>query len=318
MTFSEDHSEINASQDSLNFDASSFKQPTFWSHEETKLLIALRQERNALFLSMKRPRKLWAEIATHLQTRGFDKSSEQCHQKWKNMLRSFREVEEYNGKVGPTEKKKCSFYDEISDFYNKTRFDSPKPSEVDDRVTPESEGKIDTPDTLPSSFSDFQNGSHVTRVFDTMSLSSTNIGCSISIPNTLNQAKPGSNGTTRTKRPPDSILTPLHNKLLRIRQEGFDASIPPEKLLDELRLLTEQRNSLSTPYGSPFPHKSKQRSHISSGGQLNPGSKEDMERFFSFYREQTLRMNTGAEKARENFRYTLEVIENLAKNFADK
>ncbi|KAK9679668.1 hypothetical protein K7432_016192, partial [Basidiobolus ranarum] len=227
------------------------------------------------------------------------------------------EVEEYNGKVGPTEKKKCSFYDEISDFYNKTRFDSPKPSEVDDRVTPESEGKIDTPDTLPSSLSDFQNGSHGARVFDTMS-PSTNIGCSISVPNTLNQAKPSGNSTARPKRPSDSVLTPLHNKLLRIQQEGFDSSIPPEKLLDEFRLLAEQRSSLSTPYGSPFPHKSKQRSHITGEGQMNTGSKEDVERFFSFYREQTLRMNTGAEKARENFRYTLEVIENLAKNFADK
>ncbi|ORX78263.1 hypothetical protein K493DRAFT_103861 [Basidiobolus meristosporus CBS 931.73] len=144
MTLSEEHTEINASHDSLNFDASNFKQPTFWSHEETKLLIVLRQEKNALFLSMKRPRKLWAEIAAVLQTRGFDKSSEQCHQKWKNMLRSFREVEEYNAKVGPTEKKKCSFYDEISEFYLKTRFDSPKPSDHDERVSPDSEGKAES------------------------------------------------------------------------------------------------------------------------------------------------------------------------------
>ncbi|ORY00408.1 hypothetical protein K493DRAFT_405904 [Basidiobolus meristosporus CBS 931.73] len=181
MTFTE-HTEVNASQDSLNFDASNFKQPTFWSHEETKLLITLRQERNALFISMKRPRKLWAEIATVLQTRGFDKSSEQCHQKWKNMLRSFREVEEYNSKAGPTEKKKCSFYDEISDYYSKTRFDSPKPSEIDERVSPDSEDKVDLADSLSQSISEVRNLSHSAPTFGTIpSPVGPNTGVSISL-----------------------------------------------------------------------------------------------------------------------------------------
>ncbi|KAK9695031.1 hypothetical protein K7432_013180 [Basidiobolus ranarum] len=325
MTLSEDHAEINTSHDSLNFDTSNFKQPTFWSHEETKLLIILRQERNALFLSMKRPRKLWAEIAAVLQTRGFDKSSEQCHQKWKNMLRSFREVDEYNSKVIPAEKKKCSFYDEISDFYNKTRFDSPKPSDADDRVSPDSEGKVDISDTPLSSHSDFQNHSLSVPVFDTTSSpSNISIGSSISISNSHNHPKAASNGTARPKRSSDGILTPLHSKAMRIQQEDFDASIPQEKLLNEFRLLTDHHNSLNTAYHSPLPQKFNSGSHTSNGASelnedmVNSGSKEDMERFFNFYREQSLRMNTGAEKARENFRYTLEVIENLAKDFAEK
>ncbi|KAJ1985650.1 hypothetical protein H4R33_003861 [Dimargaris cristalligena] len=92
---------------------SDIKTITVWGHEETKLLVTLRNQLNWEFVVKKRNKVLWQQIAQELRKASYDKTWVQCQHKWKNMARVYKETSDYNVRVPLREQRACPFHREI-------------------------------------------------------------------------------------------------------------------------------------------------------------------------------------------------------------
>ncbi|GAB1608305.1 uncharacterized protein LOC115213045 [Argonauta hians] len=95
---------------------SEFKKDAYqWNEQSTRLFIELYKHYHELFLQPNIKKKnLWEEISKKMLEYGFEISARQCENKWKSLKLSFKKVEEYNRNSGL--KRKCSFYDEVSEI----------------------------------------------------------------------------------------------------------------------------------------------------------------------------------------------------------
>ncbi|KAG7553749.1 Homeobox-like domain superfamily [Arabidopsis suecica] len=64
-----------------------------WSIEETKELLAIREELDQTFMETKRNKLLWEVVAAKMADKGFVRSAEQCKSKWKNLVTRYKACE---------------------------------------------------------------------------------------------------------------------------------------------------------------------------------------------------------------------------------
>eukprot|EP00898_Chlorokybus_atmophyticus_P004783 jgi/Chlat1/5305/Chrsp35S05246 len=78
-----------------------------WEMSETRFLIQLRSTLAKEFTTVKRNKALWEQIASRMAERGYHRTADQCHMKWKNLVARYKEAK--NGK----DRKVCPFYEEM-------------------------------------------------------------------------------------------------------------------------------------------------------------------------------------------------------------
>ncbi|XP_019438322.1 PREDICTED: trihelix transcription factor GT-4-like isoform X2 [Lupinus angustifolius] len=88
------------------------KRAETWVHDETRNLIALRREMDALFNTSKSNKHLWDQISAKMRENGFDRSPAMCTDKWRNLLKEFKKAKHQDncGNV------KMSCYKEIDEI----------------------------------------------------------------------------------------------------------------------------------------------------------------------------------------------------------
>lgn len=93
-----------------------FKKDAYqWNEQSTRIFIELYKHHHELFMQPNIKKKnLWEEISKKMLDYDYEISARQCENKWKSLKLSFKKVEEYNRQSGL--KRKCSFYDEISEI----------------------------------------------------------------------------------------------------------------------------------------------------------------------------------------------------------
>ncbi|ORX97278.1 hypothetical protein K493DRAFT_314159 [Basidiobolus meristosporus CBS 931.73] len=294
---------------------SSNKQQTFWSYEETKLFIQLREEKNNLFNSMKRTKQLWREIVSSLQAHGYVKTIEQCQQKWKNLQRAFRETEEYNAKPGVTDKRKCLFYDELAPLLADSQYARAKSCEPSSK----SNQNAAQSSSQPNSQSNSQTGTPQATVSS----------ISIVTEGVVSASEDGevAHVNTKPKRQAESQLTPLATKaphLLPELESIHDNEDEPMESFDsilkdgEADFTTEPLSITDT---DSAPAQNLPRSGSASGTPSRVPSitsKADIDKYLNFFREQSARMSAESEKAREIYRFTMETMEKMLRDFTEK
>lgn len=73
---------------SVNIDTSDrFPQ---WSIQETKEFLMIRAELDRTFMETKRNKLLWEVTSTKMKEKGYNRSSEQCKCKWKNLVTRYK------------------------------------------------------------------------------------------------------------------------------------------------------------------------------------------------------------------------------------
>ncbi|KAK9766909.1 hypothetical protein K7432_003660 [Basidiobolus ranarum] len=294
-------SEIH-SNDSTN------KQQTFWSYEETKIFIGLREEKNNLFNSMKRTKQLWREIVTSLQEHGYMKTIEQCQQKWKNLQRAFRETEEYNAKHEVIDRRKCLFYDELAPLladsqYARTKSSEPsvKSNQATGQSSSQSNSKVGTPQGTAQS---------------------------VEMVTSASEEKDSSPLSSKPKRPADSQLTPLATKVSHVLPEpNLQASNDLEFLEDPIDMVLADTDYMLTaePLSLSDTESTQTYTNCANGGKSIPPSRAssitsttDVDKYLNFFREQSSRISAESEKAREIFRFTMETMEKMLRDFTEK
>lgn len=80
-----------------------------WGPEETKELIAIRGELERDSSVAKRSKALWEAVSSRMADRGFNRTSEQCKCKWKNLLIRYKGKETSDPETG----RKCPFFEEL-------------------------------------------------------------------------------------------------------------------------------------------------------------------------------------------------------------
>ncbi|KAK9693237.1 hypothetical protein K7432_014005 [Basidiobolus ranarum] len=298
------------SQDSSN------KQQTFWSYEETKLFIQLREEKNLLFNSMKRTKQLWREIVASLQAHNYVKTIEQCQQKWKNLQRAFRETEEYNAKPGVTDKRKCLFYDELAPLLADSQYARAKSCEPSAKNNSCATQSSSQPNSQPNS----QTGTPQATV------SSATL-TSDAMPSTSDESE-ATNVNNKPKRLADSQLTPHTAKIPHLIPEldtSHDGDHDPlEESID--MILGEVESELPTEPLSATEVEPTQTNNSYGARSISvPPSRAssiasiaDVDKYLNFFREQSARMSAESEKAREIYRFTMETMEKMLRDFTEK
>ncbi|KAL1366629.1 trihelix transcription factor GT-4 [Arachis ipaensis] len=98
------------------------KRAETWVHEETRTLIALRREMDALFNTSKSNKHLWEQISSKMRDKGFDRSPTMCTDKWRNLLKEFKKAKHNDGAGGGggggggSGSAKMSYYKEIEEI----------------------------------------------------------------------------------------------------------------------------------------------------------------------------------------------------------
>ncbi|KAL1328555.1 hypothetical protein HN51_038385 [Arachis hypogaea] len=97
------------------------KRAETWVHEETRTLIALRREMDALFNTSKSNKHLWEQISSKMRDKGFDRSPTMCTDKWRNLLKEFKKAKHNDGAAGGgggggSGSAKMSYYKEIEEI----------------------------------------------------------------------------------------------------------------------------------------------------------------------------------------------------------
>lgn len=64
-----------------------------WSIQETRDLLMIRAELDQTFIETKRNKVLWEVVAKKMKERGYNRSTEQCKSKWKNLVTRFKGCE---------------------------------------------------------------------------------------------------------------------------------------------------------------------------------------------------------------------------------
>ncbi|KAK9928270.1 hypothetical protein M0R45_025416 [Rubus argutus] len=80
-----------------------------WGPDETKELIAICGELERNSSVAKRSKALWEAVSSRMADRGFNRSSEQCKCKWKNLLIRYKGKETSDPETG----RKCPFFEEL-------------------------------------------------------------------------------------------------------------------------------------------------------------------------------------------------------------
>ncbi|KAE9447652.1 hypothetical protein C3L33_20450, partial [Rhododendron williamsianum] len=64
-----------------------------WSIQETRDFLVIRAELDQTFIETKRNKVLWEVVATKMKDRGYNRSTEQCKSKWKNLVTRYKGCE---------------------------------------------------------------------------------------------------------------------------------------------------------------------------------------------------------------------------------
>ncbi|ORX99357.1 hypothetical protein K493DRAFT_313237 [Basidiobolus meristosporus CBS 931.73] len=82
-----------------------------WRHDETKHLIKLYGEHREYFESMKRNASVWERLHRKMLEAGFNRSAEQCRNRWKTLERKYKEILQHNSQPGNSKKTDDYFED---------------------------------------------------------------------------------------------------------------------------------------------------------------------------------------------------------------
>ncbi|KAK9762745.1 hypothetical protein K7432_011229 [Basidiobolus ranarum] len=82
-----------------------------WRHDETKHLIKLYGEHREYFESMKRNASVWDRLHRKMLESGFNRSAEQCRNRWKTLERKYKEILQHNSQPGSSKKTDDYFED---------------------------------------------------------------------------------------------------------------------------------------------------------------------------------------------------------------
>lgn len=85
------------------------KRADAWAADETRALIGLRREIDAIFNTSKSNKHLWERISAKMRSKGYDRSPTMCTDKWRNLLKEFK-------KARHKESGKVSFEKEIEEL----------------------------------------------------------------------------------------------------------------------------------------------------------------------------------------------------------
>lgn len=61
-----------------------------WSIQETRDFLMIRAELDPTFMETKRNKLLWEVISTKMKEKGYNRSSDQCKCKWKNLVTRYK------------------------------------------------------------------------------------------------------------------------------------------------------------------------------------------------------------------------------------
>ncbi|XP_010912857.1 trihelix transcription factor GT-1 isoform X2 [Elaeis guineensis] len=108
------------------------KRAETWVQEETRSLISLRREMDALFNTSKSNKHLWEQISAKMRDKGFDRSPTMCTDKWRNLLKEFKKAKHQAKGSGAA---KISYYKELDEMLKErsknAAYKSPPASKVD-------------------------------------------------------------------------------------------------------------------------------------------------------------------------------------------
>ncbi|MQM09154.1 hypothetical protein Taro_042021 [Colocasia esculenta] len=90
------------------------KRAETWVQEETRCLVCLRRETDALFNTSKSNKHLWEQISAKMRDKGFDRSPTMCTDKWRNLLKEFKKAKQHVKSGGGPSKMSC--YKEIDEL----------------------------------------------------------------------------------------------------------------------------------------------------------------------------------------------------------
>ncbi|KAE9607985.1 hypothetical protein Lal_00003687 [Lupinus albus] len=88
------------------------KRAETWVQDETRNLISLRREMDALFNTSKSNKHLWEQISAKMRDKGFDRSPTMCTDKWRNLLKEFKKAKHQDNRGSS----KMSYYKEIDEI----------------------------------------------------------------------------------------------------------------------------------------------------------------------------------------------------------
>ncbi|OIV97488.1 hypothetical protein TanjilG_11012 [Lupinus angustifolius] len=88
------------------------KRAETWVQDETRNLISLRREMDALFNTSKSNKHLWDQISAKMRDKGFDRSPTMCTDKWRNLLKEFKKAKHQDNRGSS----KMSYYKEIDEI----------------------------------------------------------------------------------------------------------------------------------------------------------------------------------------------------------
>ena len=87
-----------------------------WERNDVLTLIRLRSEKEPIFNKFGiRKKDVWAMIAEEFQAKGFNVTSGQCEQKWKNITKNYRDTVDYS--YFSNTHRECPFYKELAAVY---------------------------------------------------------------------------------------------------------------------------------------------------------------------------------------------------------
>ncbi|XP_052728996.1 trihelix transcription factor GT-1 isoform X2 [Vigna angularis] len=105
------------------------KRAETWVQDETRSLIGLRREMDALFNTSKSNKHLWEQISAKMREKGFDRSPTMCTDKWRNLLKEFKKAKHQDR--GGSGSAKMSYYKEIDEILRErnknVQYKSPTP-----------------------------------------------------------------------------------------------------------------------------------------------------------------------------------------------
>nr|KYP56562.1 hypothetical protein KK1_002803 [Cajanus cajan] len=105
------------------------KRAETWVQDETRSLIGLRREMDALFNTSKSNKHLWEQISAKMREKGFDRSPTMCTDKWRNLLKEFKKAK-HQDRAG-SGSAKMSYYKEIDEILRErsksVQYKSPTP-----------------------------------------------------------------------------------------------------------------------------------------------------------------------------------------------
>ncbi|PSR87511.1 Trihelix transcription factor GT-1 like [Actinidia chinensis var. chinensis] len=111
------------------------KRAETWAQEETRSLIGLRREVDALFNTSKSNKHLWDQISSKMREKGFDRSATMCTDKWRNLLKEFKKAKLQDRSSALA---KMLYYKELEDLLRDRGkngpYKSPSSSKVDSYI----------------------------------------------------------------------------------------------------------------------------------------------------------------------------------------